>query len=67
MPTVIHFIGGQESRTVEEDYEKVSTTFHAADVGQFTLAGSGRLVTIYRSAVAYIEEPPPDPMLAYVE
>jgi hypothetical protein len=58
MPTVVHFIGGQESCRVEEDYTAVNAMFDTRAAGQFTRidAGSSRYVTIYKAGVAYIEE-----------
>jgi hypothetical protein len=58
MPTVIHFIGGQDECRVEDDYQKVTATLHGGDAGQFTrVVGDSRsLVTIYKAAIAYIEE-----------
>ena len=58
MPTVIHFVGAEEPITLDDDYEKVTARLHGAvDAVQFTRAyGDSRsLVTIYKSAIAYIE------------
>jgi hypothetical protein len=58
MPTVIHFIGGQDECIVEDDYQTVTTTFHGGDAGHFTrVVGDSRsLVTMYKAAISYIEE-----------
>jgi len=68
MPTIVHFIGLQESCRVEEDYTAVNATFDTRAAGQFTRidAGSSRYVTIYKAGVAYIEEvrTVEEPMLA---
>ncbi len=57
MPTVVHFIGAEQPIRVTQDYGFVSSTL-SADRGQFKRdegGDKGNLVTIYKSAVAYIE------------
>jgi hypothetical protein len=58
MPTLVHFIGQEQPVPLEEDYDKVNTQLHAGEGGQFVRAiGDNRSrVTIYKSAIAYIEE-----------
>ena len=59
MLTVIHFVGAEEPITLEEDYKKVTAGLHGAvDAVQFTRVhgDSHSLVTIYKSAIAYLEE-----------
>jgi hypothetical protein len=60
MRTVIHFVGAEESVTLEEDYDKVTAEFTASEIVRFTrLIGDSRSrVTIYKSSIAYIEEAP---------
>ncbi len=58
MPTVIHFIGGQAC-TVEEDYNNLAVALHGPDPIPVTgrgVGGSRKRLTIYKTAVAYIEE-----------
>jgi hypothetical protein len=58
MPTVVHFIGQEQIVPVEEDYDRVNAQLHTSDGGQFVrvIGDSRSRVTIYKSAVAYIEE-----------
>jgi hypothetical protein len=55
MTTVVHFIGTEKTTRLAEDYDAVNSQLHA-DQGNFSLDGGGSRVTIYKSAIAYIEE-----------
>jgi hypothetical protein len=59
MPTLVQFDGGQ-SLTVAEDFDVVNQQLNLNDAGLFKqLVGDepGPRVTVYRSSVAYIQEP----------
>ena len=56
MPTNVYFIG--QSLMLEEDFDQVNQQLNEHEAGLFTRkdARSPVRVTVYRSAVAYIEE-----------
>jgi hypothetical protein len=55
MPTVIHFVGAEQPLRLDEDYDAVRDLFRDQEAGHF--GGESRnQVTIYKSAIAYIEE-----------
>ena len=58
MPTQVHFIGGEGHFTLEENFDQVNSQLHASDAGMFTrlVGDSHSRVTVYKSAIAYIEE-----------
>ena len=57
MPTQVHFIGGEGHFTLEEDFDQVNSQLHASDAMFTRMVGDNRSrVTVYKSAVAYIEE-----------
>jgi hypothetical protein len=57
MPTDVHFIGVEKPMRLAEDYDKVNSQLHASDALFNRLVGDGNArVTVYKSAIAYIEE-----------
>ncbi len=57
MPTDVHFIGIETPVRLAEDYEQVNSQLRASDAlfNRLVADGSTR-VTVYKSAIAYIEE-----------
>jgi hypothetical protein len=58
MPTVVHFNRAEESIRLDEDFDKVNSQHHGSDGGLFNrkVGDSRNRVTIYKSAISYIEE-----------
>ena len=55
MPTTIHFVGAEQSITVEEDYERVAVALLGPDAWQQFTRGTTR-VSVFKASIAYVEE-----------
>lgn len=57
MPTNVYFMGRDKPLKLEEDYQTVSEQLQTAHGGHFRRAHQDRrMVTVYKAAVAYIED-----------
>ena len=57
MPTNVYFMGRDKPLKLEDDYQTVNEQLQSAYGGQFTRAHKDRdMVTVYKAAVAYIED-----------
>jgi hypothetical protein len=56
MPTILHFIGTEETLTVDQDYGAVKSALQGREAAEFKRLPGDTLVAIYKSGVAYIED-----------